>query len=414
MKYSWSRLDNAAKIFPSAIMGTDTQVFRFSCELVEDIHPELLQKALLDTMEKFPFYHCTLRRGFFWYYLENTKLVPQIREEYRPPCSPIYDRNKVTLLFEVTYYKNRINLEVFHVLSDGTGVMNFLHALITKYLSVIHGLEPPVLKYDASFTQKEDDSFAKHYEPGKEAKSQKQGFVSQIKGARLPDNRMRVIQGLMSVTELKKAAHTYHATVTAFLAACFLVSLSEEMTKRDLKKPVSLVVPVNLRNFFESESARNFFSVVFLNYDFSKESNDFKTIVEKLNQDLKNKLTLENMEKRLNSLFSLEKNVFARIIPLVIKDIGLRIAYRYSDYQSTASLSNVGINQIPQELKEYVRTFYVACATSKMQACVCSYEDTITVTFTSPIASTDIERRFFRKLADFGIRTEISANQIDA
>ena len=32
---SWSRLDNAAKIFPSTIEKTDTRVFRFYCELTE-------------------------------------------------------------------------------------------------------------------------------------------------------------------------------------------------------------------------------------------------------------------------------------------------------------------------------------------------------------------------------------------
>ena len=42
---SWSRLDNAAKIFPSTSERTDTRVFRFYCELDEDVDRELLQEA---------------------------------------------------------------------------------------------------------------------------------------------------------------------------------------------------------------------------------------------------------------------------------------------------------------------------------------------------------------------------------
>ena len=46
-KRAWSRLDNAAKIFPPSNMGTNTCVFRFSCDLKEEVSPELLQKATL-------------------------------------------------------------------------------------------------------------------------------------------------------------------------------------------------------------------------------------------------------------------------------------------------------------------------------------------------------------------------------
>lgn len=33
----WRRLDNAAKLFPAASSKRDTRVFRFYCELKEDI-----------------------------------------------------------------------------------------------------------------------------------------------------------------------------------------------------------------------------------------------------------------------------------------------------------------------------------------------------------------------------------------
>ena len=63
-----------------------------------------------------------LRKGLFWHYLEPCNLRPIVKEEYKEPCSRLYIRDKKTLLFEVTYYKKRINFEVFHVLTDGTGI----------------------------------------------------------------------------------------------------------------------------------------------------------------------------------------------------------------------------------------------------------------------------------------------------
>ena len=55
-KPQWHKLDNAAKIFPANTDKRDTKVFRFSCELYEQIDPVFLQKALEKTLQKFPYY----------------------------------------------------------------------------------------------------------------------------------------------------------------------------------------------------------------------------------------------------------------------------------------------------------------------------------------------------------------------
>ena len=48
----WRKLDNAALAFPLVTGKDDTRVFRFYCELKEEVDPELLQQALDETMEK--------------------------------------------------------------------------------------------------------------------------------------------------------------------------------------------------------------------------------------------------------------------------------------------------------------------------------------------------------------------------
>ena len=67
----WNRLDNAAKIFPPTSTKRDTKVFRFACELCEPVEEAALQRALDRTMEIFPFYRSILKKGLFWYYLED-------------------------------------------------------------------------------------------------------------------------------------------------------------------------------------------------------------------------------------------------------------------------------------------------------------------------------------------------------
>ena len=98
----WNRLDNAAKIFPAASFQHDTNVFRFYCELNETIEEEILQRALDETIEQFPTYRFIMKRGAFWYYLEQSEIRPMVHKEEKPPCSAIYDRDEKRLLFEVS------------------------------------------------------------------------------------------------------------------------------------------------------------------------------------------------------------------------------------------------------------------------------------------------------------------------
>ena len=47
----WRKLDNAALAFPLVTGKNDSRVFRFYCQLKEEVDPDILQKALDQTME---------------------------------------------------------------------------------------------------------------------------------------------------------------------------------------------------------------------------------------------------------------------------------------------------------------------------------------------------------------------------
>ena len=83
----WRKLDNAAKLFLAASTKRDTRVFRFYCELKEEVKKEILQKALDQTVETYPVFLSVIRKGLFWSYLEMSSLHPEVREEYKEPCS---------------------------------------------------------------------------------------------------------------------------------------------------------------------------------------------------------------------------------------------------------------------------------------------------------------------------------------
>lgn len=416
---SWSRLDNAAKIFPSTSNKRDTKVFRFSCELNEPVEQQTLQIALDKTLDIFPVYRCVLKKGLFWYYLENSNIKAIVNKERKQPCSPLYIHNKKTLLFEVSYYRNRINLEVYHALSDGTGAMHFLRTLVFHYLKLKHPKElsnlTSLIDFDASTKQKMDDSFKKYYskEGQKKLKSKTQ-FAYRIKSPKLSENRISIIEGVMPLDKVLSVAHNYNASLTVLLSSIFLCSVNKEMSLKDKKKPVILVVPVNLRKYFPSTSIRNFFSVINVGYNFKDYDCELETVIKHISESFKNELTAEQLSLRMNSLAALEHNIFARPIPLPLKNIVLRLANRFSEKERTLSLSNIGKVDMPDELKQYIKLFDVFVSTNILQICMCSFKNNLTISFSSAYIDTDVQKNFFRTLSSFEIPIEITSNQIKA
>ena len=83
----WYELDNAAKIVPSTTVGADTRVFRITCELKEEVQPDILQRALDKSIREFPHFQCVLKQGLFWYYLEASSRQAKVFEECLRPAT---------------------------------------------------------------------------------------------------------------------------------------------------------------------------------------------------------------------------------------------------------------------------------------------------------------------------------------
>ncbi len=410
---NWVKLDNAAKIFPPATEKADTKVFRFACELYEEIQPEFLQQALDDTLQNFSGYQVVLKHGLFWYYLEDTDMRPKVHKEDTPICSPLYDKNEPGLLFDVSYYGKRISLEIYHALADGTGALQFLRAMLCQYLALVHadvfGENPPDSGYDASVSEKMADSFEKYYMPQKIRRS-KNPKAYRIKKSRLPENRLKVTEGILKTDEALALAKQHGATLTAFLTALLMCAIANGMSVRERKRPVTISVPVNLRNYFASESTRNFFSLIYVSYHFGHEEPDFAKVLEAVKLQMKERLSPEKVKENMNNLIALEKNAMIRVVPLFLKDFFMNIGYRIADVAVTAALSNIGRVTLPKEYGPYVRLFDVMASTKKLQICLCSFEDRLVLSFTDGFVTADVQKYFFRQLSAMGLQIEIVAS----
>lgn len=413
-KTKWRTLENTAKIFPATSGQRDERVFRFACELRETVQEELLAEALNRTLEEFPLFLCVLRKGLFWNYLEESQLRPAVRREDRSPCSALYVRDQKNLLFDVTYYKNRINLETYHALTDGTGALNFLKMLLYQYLMLAHPdqVQGPVSKLGVAASSEEDmseDGFSKYYGSGQEIEDLPRYKAHQFPYRRREHGRLKLIEAVVPASGLLKAARARNTTVTVLLTAVYLSAIARDMSPRQKRKPVSLMIPVNLRSFFPSESMRNFFGWIDVGYDFGRDSDELEDVISHVAEFFRRELTTERIAARMDNLVKFEKNPLIRVLPLELKLLFMQLGARFSTGEDTAIFSNIGRITMPEECRPYLDYFEFYTTTPSVELCMCSYEDKMTLAFTSAYVTNKVEENFFGILRELGVEPAMEA-----
>lgn len=414
----WDKLDNTAHIFPVIAGESLTNVYRISVTLCEEIVPDILQQALDIVLPKFDVFNVRLRMGVFWYYFEeNGKKAPRVVEEGLFPCRQIQPNRNQSYLFRVTYYKRRINLEVFHVLTDGMGGVNFLRELTYQYLRLAH---PQLLEVTNDGLSEEtslnrEDSFVKNYKQSKASGFKKEKAYI-LKLEKLPKGEFGVMHGYMPVSGLKEVSHRYGVSINEYLVACYIWSIySECLHGMPSDKPIRVAVPVNLRPFYDSVTTKNFFVMVSAEFMPDKAGYTFEDIVAIVKESLGSQITKEHLEDLFSYSVSNQMNILMRPIPLPIKNLAINAVYTKSALANTTTITNIGNISIEEAYKPYIEMFHAFIAMSKGQSLkgtICSYGDTLVFTFTSIFSETMVQRAFFRQITRDGVDVSIETNGV--
>lgn len=413
---AWDKLDNTANLFPVIATEDMTNVYRISVTLTEEVDRVLLQEALNRILPQFSVFRMRLRMGVFWYYFEeNTRPAPIVREEYSHPGAYIDKSRNNHYMFRVTYYKCRINLEVFHALTDGAGGITFLKELIYQYLRLRY---PDILKVDKDkissgiFLDKED-SYVKNFKKG-HAKVYKSEKALTLNGERLPKGKMGVVHGYLPIDQLKVAGRQYGVTINQYLVGAFVYAVYKEYLKESPSKvPIRCCVPVNLRPYYDSHTMKNFFAMVFATFKPEKESYTFSEVLQIVAEDLKEQITPENLNNIMSYNVSNEKNWILRAVPLVIKNFVMKQVYGASARATSATVTNIGNIELKEPYRQYVEHFYTTLSMSKgqnMKGGICSYNGILTFTFSSVLMDLSIQKCFFQTIAKDGVSIAIESN----
>ena len=416
-KLYWRRLDNSAKIFPISAGKKYSTVFRLSVVLKEKVNPEILKKAVNKALEQYEFFKVSLKSGFFWNYLEYNAKEPIIEEEKDYPCKYIEPKENNNYLFKVTYFDQKINIDIFHSLTDGNSGVMFFREIIYNYIELSHKEEfQEELRIKRKIDVSAEDSYIKNY--NKKAKgnnSPKKAY--KLAGKKIKLGAISAIHEIINLNELKQEAKNNSATITQYLTAVLIYSIYKaNYLKNKGKKPIKVCIPVNLKKYFPSKTMSNFFSYITVEAEMQKDNLDtFDKILEFVKKEFKEKLAEEEIIKTMSANVKLGTNFFIKAIPLFLKKPIVRLSYLEIRKYTTITYSNIGRIGIIGKYKNYIKYFLMLIApenVEKIKCSSCTFENKMVFTFTSILNDNNIEKGFYNFLKEKGINVEIESNGV--
>ena len=421
-RQQWLRLDNAAKIYPAALRRKWSNVFRLSATLSEPVDRNVLLEALDVTVRRFPSIAVRLRKGIFWFYLERIPEVPQITEEKAWPLAHMSYSEIKKCAFRVIVYNDRISVELFHALTDGTGGMIFFKSLLAEYISRKYGVNVPntdgvLCRMDEPSPEELEDSFLKN--AGTVSASRKEATAYKLVGKPELDGFVHLTTFMLDAAQVKEKAHEYSATVTEFLTAAMMQAIlnmqAEQVPHRSRRKPVKVLVPVNLRSLFPSKTLRNFALFITPEIDSKLGDYTFEEICSAVHHKMGMENTAKQMSMKIATNVSSEKAPLLKVMPLFIKNAAMKAVFdTVGERKSSLCMSNLGLVKLPEIMRRYIKRmdFIIGVPSASAYNCaLLSYDGTTYINIIRNIVDPELEMHFYKVLRSLGIHVKVESNQ---
>lgn len=407
----WTRLENSAIIYPSCQTHKYAVVYRMSVTLDKIIDRALLNQALRNIMPRFPSFGFTIRKGLFWWFLHKLENDAQLTPG--GPLRPFSIKKNGGYMFKLSASGKRIDLDVFHALTDGTGAMTFLLSVTGEYLRLAEGVSIEYGKwvYDpakAPLEEEMEDGFDRF--SGAKGSLDQESPAYHIKGKEELPEVLNSLGVSLSSADIAAKAREIDCTVTELLSALMLYSM-QELRRNDPSRrkhsALRMELPVNLRPVFASRTLRNFSSYVYLSLDVANGEYSLEDAVREIKYQKRLYVQPSHLTRRIAANVALEDNFAVRCVPLFLKKPIINIInHLKGDKYATYTFSNLGRIELPEAMREHVRDIHFILGRTRKRSgsCACvSYGGTLNLDFSRKIAEDDFERIFVRNLRALGI-----------
>ncbi len=413
----WYRIDNAGHLYSNITSTRVTTFFRVSVTVKDEINVEVANETLNKVLKRFPFMDVGIKNGIFWHYLHKSVAVAEVQEEKFYPCMNLYIKNDGIHLFRILHFKNKFSFEFSHILLDGGSALVIVNAFLIEYFKMlgINSTHDEIYDLDYYDAKERENSFEKYYNKNIPT------IKNNVKAYKIPFDLCEkgsffVVSGLIDVQQIKPIAKQYNCTIYVFLVSVYIRSIMDmaEENGEKIEKPIVINAPVSLKNYFESSTLGNFFVSLTPTIDPRISEYQLEEIIEDVKKYFDYNLNKKTMNQYISTTVKYENNVLFKAIPLFLKSLILPTIYQYfGENTYTSSVSNLGVFEVPEELKEYVTRIDMFPAPSKnniIKAVMVSYNGVLSFSFSKLTNDAALERTFFRNLRKMGINVLVDNN----
>lgn len=356
----------------------------------------------------------------FWHYLEFNNKLPRIQPEEKIPCTAFALNRKGEPLYRVIIRANRISVEFIHILTDGSGAVEYLKSLLYSYLKLTgNSVTSPegIILPDSPISEDEfEDSFNRFFRklppPAKISKAWHLPFRLNEKP------RLRVLLTEIQVSEILELSRRNNVSITEYLVAVYLFSLQKiylaEKDKRTKQKfnILRIEVPVNMRNKLPSRTMRNFSLFVTPEVDLRLGIYTFEEVLNNVHHYMQTESDIKQISRFMSSNVSHEKLLLIRILPLFIKRLAIAAYYRgLGSKRCSGIFTNLGVVKLPEEMEGLIDSFHIVPPPPnkqvKVSCAIVSYKDKMRLCFNNMTESNELERTILRHLSDSGVHIKI-------
>lgn len=403
-----------------------TLVFRLTAILKEPVTYQALKEAVDITSQRFPYFSVSLGSGFFWHFLELNNLPPRIQTEEEIPCTAFAINRKNELLYRILARENRISVEFIHILTDGSGALEYLKSLLHTYFNlkgrpvadsgdiILPGTQVSEEEYEDGYNK----FFQKLPAPEKLVKAWHLPFRLNEKP------RMRTLNAEVSVKEMLEVSRKYKVSITEYFVSVYHLSLQEifvssgKSKRRKITKVLRVQVPVNMRSKLPSRTMRNFSLFVMPEIDLRLGTFTFDEILRTVHYQLQMNSDIKQISRFLSSNVSYEKLFMVRVLPLFIKKMAISAIYKgLGSKRLTGTFTNLGSVTLPSEMEDLIDSFNLIPpppnTSVKVSAGIISYKDKLMICFSNISRSRELEQRIIGHFIKDGIHVKILKNNIN-
>lgn len=384
------QLDCSARFYPVVNTARTQSLFCIGAVLADDVDVERLTRAVNAVAPYFPTICAAVKRGFLWHRLERNDAPIQVCPLGDRLLAPIDPSKNGGHFFRLSAGGREVRLEIFHALTDGTGALEFLRTTLARYADELGEIA------DRSGERYAEDSFERYYDPSAKFGLKEMAGIAPHRHAGTPTKgAFETDETTLSAAELVAAAKAKSASVTAYVTGMLACAIERVSAPR---KPVVIMVPVNLRNIFPSDTVRNF--TLFVRVVIKPNELDSPDLYI---AEAKRQLALHADKEKLRAQISTTVRgvKLTGWVPLFVKTALVRFGRLFMRSRQTIIFSNLGRVTLPEGVHAQRLYFKMNVSKNNVQNLgAITLGDNCALNFTRCIEEDSLTKTFFSLLSD--------------